>query len=146
MDLEEQRLKHQIQERESALRAKVDTLKDRLGRIRRLSDVKLLVDHHTGLAMGGSVLVGFLARRFTAGRNHDHRANGAYRADFRNPPSKSESAPATRLWEPVIAAVSAVAARAAIGLIGEIGKKFVPRRHRARQSERYPRNNDVSGH
>ena len=143
MDLEEQRLKHRIQERENALREKVDTLKDRLERIKRLGDVNLLVSHHTGVALAGSVLVGFVTRRLTDGRNRHYRANGSYRANFRNAtPPRSESAPTMRLWEPVIAALSAVATRAAIGMIGQIGKKFVSRRHRARQPGRDARNND----
>jgi hypothetical protein len=143
MDLEEQRLKHRIQERETALRKKVDTLKDRLERIKRLGDVNFLVGHHPGLTLAGSVVVGFLVQRFTDGRNRHYHSNGAHRTDSRNATAPgSESAPATRRWEPVIAVFSAVATRAAIGLIGEIGKKFVPWRHRARQSGYHARNND----
>ena len=139
MDLEEQRLKHQIQERENALRGKVETLKDRLERIRRLGDVKFLMGHHTGLALAGSVLAGFVARRFTGGRNRLYNSNGAYGVDFRNA-TRSETAP-TRLWEPILAIVSAVATRTAIGLIGELGKKLVPGKNRARRRSEH----DVQG-
>ncbi|MGB7951894.1 MAG: hypothetical protein WCH75_29765 [Candidatus Binatia bacterium] len=141
IDSEEQRLRQRVEERENALREKVNTLKDRAAQIAQLRDVKFLVGHHPGLMLGGSFLVGFLVRKLTGGKNrHDH-FNGAYRNDFRYaPPPRSESA-SGRLWEPIIAIVSAVATRTALGLVGELGRKFIPGQ-RSRRSEHDSRSYD----
>jgi hypothetical protein len=146
IDSEEQRLRQSVEERENALRDQVETLKARLTHIAQLRDVKFLVGHHPGWMLGGSFLVGFLVRKLAGGRNRDHHFDGAYRNAFRyGPPPRSEAA-SGKLWEPIIAIVSAVATRTALGLVGELGRKFVPGR-RSRRSEHDSRGyDDVSRH
>ena len=139
MDSEEQRLRQRVQDREDALRDKVDTLKARVAQIAQLRDVKFLVGQHPGLMLGGSFLVGFLLRRLTGGKNHKDHFNGAYRNDFRYAPPPREQA--SKIWEPIIAIVSAVATRTALGLVGELGRKFMPGQ-RSRRSERDSRSYD----
>jgi hypothetical protein len=73
MDLEEKRIRKRIEEREIALKAKVDQLKQRIERIKRMSDVKAMVQQRPALMVAGSVVTGFLVRKLTA-RHSNGRA------------------------------------------------------------------------
>jgi hypothetical protein len=134
MDLEEQRLKQHIQDRETALREKVGMVKDRLERTKRLADVKFLVGQRPGLMMAGSVLMGAVLRRLTNRKGRPYYANDAAHPEVRNSTVLGSNTAPARLWEPVVGILSAVATRAAIGMIGEIGKTFGRRKQRAKRS------------
>ena len=81
MDLEEQRLKHRLDVREEALKEKVNILKERIGDLKRMIDVKSKVEERPGLIFAGSILAGFMARKWV-GRKNRHSADG-YRAGRR---------------------------------------------------------------
>jgi hypothetical protein len=128
MDLEEERLKRRVEEREMALRQKVKTLKDRLDELKRMSDIKYLARQRPGLALAGSILAGIMVKRLVGGKRH-HNPNGAYRAQGAAPRSAT-----AKLWDPMVAILSAVATRTAIGVVSEIGKRCVSWRRDKQQS------------
>ena len=51
MDLEEQRLKHNIDIRQEALKEKVNLLKERIEQLKRIADVKSKVEQRPGLCL-----------------------------------------------------------------------------------------------
>ena len=129
MDSEEQRLKHRVEAREIALKTKINMLKERIERLKRMGDVKSQVEERPGLMFTGSVLAGFIVKRLVNGKNR-HPAN-TYRTDSRNANA------AGRIWDPVSAIISAVATRAALGLVRELGKRLVsgrPQNQRPKQN------------
>ena len=129
MDLEEQRLKHQIEARETALKKKISALKERIEHFKRMVDVKSKVQQRPVLMLTGSILAGFLTKTLLSGKNRPSSYN--YHADSR--PAPISGIAAGRFWDPASAIISAIATRAAIGIISEIARKLVPRRW---QSER----------
>jgi hypothetical protein len=131
MDLEEERLKRRVEEREMALRQKVKTLKDRLDELKRMSDVKHLARQHPGLAVACSIQAGMMVKRLVGGKRY-HNTNDAYRTQGAAAP-RSTGATA-KLWDPMVAILSAVATRTALGFVSEIGKRCVSWRHDKRQS------------
>jgi hypothetical protein len=132
MDLEEERLKRRVEEREMALRQKVKSLKDRFDELKRMSDVKYLARQHPGLAVAGSILAGIMVKRLVGGKRH-HNTNGADRTQDAAPRSTGATA---KLWDPIVAIFSAVATRTAIGFVSEIGKRCVSWRHDKQQSRK----------
>jgi hypothetical protein len=127
MDSEEQRLRHQVEAREIALKTKINMLKERIERLKRMGDVKSQVEQRPGLMFTGSVLAGFILKRLVNGKNR-HAAN-TYRTDSRNALSPTSASAAG----PVSAIISAIATRAAIGVITEtVRNLFPPRRERWR--------------
>ena len=132
MDLEEQRLKHQLDARQEALKEKVNILKGRLEELKRLTDVKSKVGERPVLAFAGSVLAGLIAGKWIKRKNH-HSADG-YRGGRRgNPVAANE---AGGLPDPVTAILSAIATRAADGILTELAKKVIPHRHEKWRDDR----------
>src|SRR5262245_66277579 len=76
MDLEEQRLKHDVDVREEALKEKVRILKERVEDLKRMTDVKSQVESRPVWALAGSFLAGFVARKWV-GRKNRRSANGS---------------------------------------------------------------------
>jgi hypothetical protein len=134
MDLEEQRLKHQLDARQEALKEKVNILKGRLEDLKRLTDVKSKVEERPVLILAGSVLAGFIARKWV-GRKTRHSADG-YRAGRRGNHSPMSANAAAGLPDPVTAILSAIATRAVLGIVTELAKKVVPHRHEKWRSDR----------
>ena len=133
MDLEEQRLKHRIDLSEEALKEKVNILKERIEDLKRMRDVKSKVEERPVLTFAGSVLAGFLARKWV-GRKNRHSTD-AYHANRRGNPRISASA-AGGLRDPVAAIVSAIATRAVVGIVTELARKVMPHRHEAPRTDR----------
>ena len=133
MDLEEQRLKHRVDLSEEALKEKVNIFKERIEDLKRMRDVKSKVEERPVLTFAGSVLAGFLARKWVGKKNPD--STDAYRANRRENPSMSASA-AGGLRDPVAAIVSAIATRAVVGILTELARKVMPHRHEASRTDR----------
>jgi hypothetical protein len=131
MDLEEQRLKHQVDMREEALKEKVNTLKGRLEDLKRLTDVSSKVEERPVLAFAGSVLAGLIAGKWIKRKNHS--ADG-YRAGHRGNPVSAHAAGG--LPDPVTAILSAIATRAVVGIVSELAKKVIPHRREKWRSDR----------
>lgn len=129
MDLEEQRLRHDIEARELALKQKVNALKERIGRFNDMTDVKSKVQQRPGLMVVGSILAGVLAKKLVS-KKHRHSRY----ADSR--PAPVSATVAGRFWDPVIAIISAIATRAAIGIATEVASKLVPWKHHKRTNAR----------
>jgi hypothetical protein len=131
MDLEEQRLKHQVDMREEALKEKVNTLKGRLEDLKRLTDVSSKVEERPVLAFAGSVLAGLIAGKWIKRKNHS--ADG-YRAGHRGNPVSANAAGG--LSAPVTAILSAIATRAVAGIVSELAKKVIPHRREKWRGDR----------
>ena len=134
MDLEEQRLKHDVDVREEALKEKVRILKERVEDLKRMTDVKSQVESRPVLALAGSVLVGFVARKWV-GRKNRHSADGS-RAGRRGDHSSVSANAGVGLPDPVTAILSAVATRAVVGIVTELAKKVMPHRHEKQRTDR----------
>jgi hypothetical protein len=135
MDLEEQRLKHNISIRQDALKEKVNLLKERIEQLKRIADVKSKVEQRPGLMFTGSILAGFLTKKLVKGK----KRHPAY---TNRPDSRDALASATGgLWDPMSAIISTIATRAAVGIIGEIVGKLMPRRRERWQSGQNARHN-----
>jgi hypothetical protein len=118
MNLEEQQLKRRVEERQLALTEKVNSLKERVEQIKRMTDVRFAAKERPAIMLAGSVLVGFIAKKLANSRSRRHANDGANRMDS----GKSFSSARTggRLWEPIVAAMTAVATRTAIGLVNDM--------------------------
>ena len=118
MDLEEERLKHQIEAREIALKQKINALKERIEYFKSMVDVKSQVRQRPSLMLMGSILAGFLTKKLVGGKNrpssYSHHSN-----------SRPVPTPGTATG----AIIAAIATRAAIGIIGEVVDKLLPGKH-----------------
>jgi hypothetical protein len=138
MDLEEEKLRRRIETHQIALNDKVNVLKARLERIKRMGDVKSLVARQPGLVVAGSVLAGFVARKITSTRVRNHRAARAqlsksgYSLD---PPAAVESNVIGKIGNQLIAILMGVASRTAINYFSQVGKDMLGQKSRTRQPE-----------
>ena len=119
MNLEEQQLKRRVEERQLALTEKVNSLKERVEQIKRMTDVRSAAKERPAIMLAGSVLVGFIAKKLASSRSRRHANDGAYRMDSSGK-SFSSARTGGRLWEPIVAAMTAVATRTAIGLVNDM--------------------------
>ena len=124
MDLEEQRLKHEIEAREMALKQKVNALKERIEYFKDIVDVKSKVQQRPGLMVIGSILAGLLVKKLVSTRHRHSRYTAT--------PAPVAATMAGRLWDPIIAIISAIVTRAAIGIATEVAGKLVPWKHEKR--------------
>jgi len=134
MDLEEQRLKHQVDVREEALKEKVRILKERIDDLKRVTDVKSQVESRPVLVLAGSVLAGFIARKWV-GKKNRHSVDGS-RTGRQGNHSPISAKAVGGLANPVTAIISAIATRAVVGVVTELAKKFIPHRHEKQRSDR----------
>ena len=118
MDLEEERLRHQIEDRERALKQKIEVLKERIERLKSMADVKAHVRRHPGLMLTGSIFAGVLTKKLL-GKKDRHPPH----------PERVNSHPSPAPGNAASAIISAIATRAAIGIIGEVVGKLLPRKH-----------------
>jgi hypothetical protein len=125
MNLEEEQLKRRVEERQLALTAKVTELKRRVEHIRRMTDVKSIAKDRPAVLLAGSVLVGFIVKKLVSGKIRRHANDAAYRSDSRSDFSSTSASTGGRLWEPIVAAMTAVATRTAMNLVNGI----IHRRH-----------------
>jgi hypothetical protein len=118
MNLEEEQLKRRVEERQRALTEKVNSLKERVAQIKRMTDVRSVAKERPAIMLAGSVLVGFIVKKLANARSPRDANDDAYRMDA----GKSFSSARTggRLWEPIVAAMTAVATRTAIGLVNDM--------------------------
>ena len=128
MDLEEQKLKQQVDVREEALKEKINLLKGRLEDLKRLTDVKSKVEERPVLTFAGSVLAGLIAGKWIKNRRSD--GNRAGRRE------KLSASAAGGLPDPVTAILSAIATRAVVGIVNELAKKVIPQRHEKQRTDR----------
>src|SRR5215813_4339190 len=106
MDLEEQKLKHQVDVHEEALKEKVRILKERVEDLKRMTDVKSQVESRPVLVLAGSVLAGFVARKWLGRKNrHSADSSGTGRQGNHSPISAKA---AGGLANPVTAIISAI--------------------------------------
>ena len=124
MDLEEQRLRHDIEAREMALKQKVNALKERIEHFKDVVDVKSRVQQRPGLMVVGSILAGILAKKLVSKKPRHSRYTAT--------PAPVAATMAGRLWDPIIAIISAIVTRAAIGIATEVAGKLVPWKHEKR--------------
>jgi hypothetical protein len=126
MDLEEERLKHQIEAREIALKQKINALKERIEHFKTMADVKSQVRRRPGLMLTGSILAGFLTKKLVGGKNR----HSPY-------PHHSNSRPVPTPGTATGAIISAITTRAVVGLISEVIGKLLPKsKRRATPEER----------
>ncbi|HEY7319451.1 MAG TPA: hypothetical protein VIE89_17940 [Candidatus Binatia bacterium] len=118
MDLEEERLRHQIEDHERALKQKIKTLKERFEHLKSMADVKAQVRQHPALMLTGSIFAGFLTKKLVGSKDR--------RAPY---PEHINSHPAPAPGNAASAIISAIATRAAIGIITEVVGKLLPRKH-----------------
>jgi hypothetical protein len=137
MDLEEQRIRKRIEEREIALKAKVDQLRQRLERIKRMSDVKAMVQQRPALMVAGSVVTGYLVRKLTSRRSNGH---GALRSrdhdEAENHRVQERSRSSSRVKDHLTAILAGVASRTAMNVLTELSKQLIPRGSDVRRAER----------
>ena len=124
MDLEEQRLRHDIEASEMALKQKVNALKERIEHFKDMVDVKSRVQQRPGLMVIGSILAGLLVKKLVSKRHRHSRYTAT--------PAPVAATMAGRLWDPIIAIISAIVTRAAIGIATEVAGKLVPWKHEKR--------------
>jgi hypothetical protein len=128
MDLEEERIRQRISERETALKAKVNLLKYRFERIKHMTDIKAVVGERPALMVAGSVFTGFLLKKLTSRR---HAGNGAYRGTRRSIEQDWRYAEARprflgKLKEEFIAVISVVAGRIVMNVLSELARRAIP--------------------
>lgn len=139
MDREEEHIRQRIEEREKALRQKVNLLKQRIERVKRMSDVKAMVNKQPALMVAGSVLAGFLLKKVAARR---HTANGAYGSSARYADHASgypEARPqrsSVKLKDYIVAVLTGVASRTAMNFLAHLTKRLIPGKHDVRRAER----------
>jgi len=136
MNLEEEQLKRRVEERQLELTKKVNSLKERVEQIKQMTDVRSIAKERPAIVLAGSVLVGFIVKKLTSARSRRYANDGAYRMDSGRGFSSTSARLGVRLWEPIVAALTAVATRTAIGLVNDI----FHRRHEPGPSRHNTRN------
>src|SRR5262245_66455919 len=130
MDLEEQRLKHDVDVREEALKEKVRILKERVEDLKRMTDVKSQVESRPVWALAGSFLAGFFARKWV-GRKNRRSADGSS-AGRRGDHSSVSANAGAGLLGPVPTILSAIATRADVVVAVEPAAGVMPPRPQSR--------------
>ena len=138
MDLEEERIRQRIAERENALKAKVNLLKQRVERIRQMTDIKAIVGERPALMVAGSVVTGFLLKKLISRRHAD---NGTYRASRRGLEHDGlymEARPRSsgKLKDEFIAVFSVVAGRIAMNVLSDLARRMIPGKSDVRRAEK----------
>lgn len=136
MNLEEEQLKRRVEERELELTKKVNSLKERVEQIKQMTDVRSIAKERPATVLAGSVLVGFIVKKLASARSRRYANDGADRMDSGRSFSSTSARIGVRLWEPIVAAMTAVATRTAIGLVNEM----LHRRHEPSRSRHDSRN------
>jgi len=135
MNSEEEQLRRRVEERQLALKEKVNSLKQRVEQVKRMGDINSAIKERPGIVLAGSVLTGYILRKFA--RRKTRNGNGAYR----QPLAPTPMTLGQRLWDPVIAIVTGVATRAAVDLVAELTKTVIPWRRKADPPRQNGQNN-----
>ncbi len=138
MDSEEERIRDRIAEREKALKEKITLLKQRVERVRELTDVKAIVGERPALMVAGSVLTGFLLKKLVSRR---HAGNSVYRGSRRGPEYNGRYRERRRsvlgtLKDEFIAVISVVAGRIAMDILSELTRRIIPGKSDVRRAEK----------
>lgn len=142
MDPEEQKIRQRIEERQRALTEKIDLIKERVERIRHMSDVKSIVAERPALMLAGSVVTGFLVRKIMSGKNSRRARDGAYGSKHNYaPPPEDRKGFLNRFGNQIVAVLTGAATRTAISYLSDVGKDMLPRKSDIRRAER-----DFRGH
>ena len=134
MDLEEQRLKQRVDVREEALKEKVRILKERIEDLKRMTDVKSQVESRPVLVLAGSVLAGFIARKWVGKKNQQSTDSSRTGRQGNHSPISAKAAGG--LPDPITAILSAIATRAVVGIVTDLAKKVMPHRHEKQRTDR----------
>jgi hypothetical protein len=138
MNLEEEQLKRRVEERQRALTEKVNSLKERVAQIKRMTDVKSVARERPAIMIAGSVLIGFIVKKLASSRSRRYVNDDAYRMDSGRGVSSTSAKTGGRLWEPIMAAMTAIATRTAIGLVNDmLHKRHEPRRPRQNSRSKF---------
>lgn len=142
MDPEEQRIRQRIEERQRAMTEKINLIKERVERIRHMSDVKSIVAERPALALAGSIITGFLVRKIVSGKNSRRAREGTYgsRNNYVPTPERGRGF-FGRLGNQVLAVLTGAATRTAISYLSDVGKDMLPKKSDIRRAER-----DFRGH
>jgi len=138
MDAEEEHIRSRLEEREKALKQKVNLLKERIEQIKKMADVRAMVYRRPALMVAGSVLTGFVLKKMTSRR---HPGNGAYRSAARNGAYDTDShetrkRSSTKLRDVLVAVLSGVASRTATNVLSDFTKQIIPGKYDVRRAER----------
>lgn len=139
MDAEEEHIRQRIEEREIALKRKVNLLKERIEQIKRMTDVKALVSRRPALMVAGSVLTGFLLKKMVL---HRHAVNGAQRAAAHyaryedGGPRKPRTRGSSKLADALFAVLAGVASRTVTNLLSDLTRQMIPGKYDVRRAER----------
>ena len=139
MDAEEEHIRSRIEEREKALRQKVNLLKERVEQIKKMADVKAMVYRRPALMVAGSVVTGFVLKKMTSrrhGGNNGYRSvarNAGYDGDTRERP---RNRPSTKLKDALVAVLTGVASRTATNVLSDLSKQIIPGKYDVRRAER----------
>lgn len=137
MDPEEHRIRQRIEERQRALTAKIDLIKERVERIRHMSDVKAMVAERPALMVAGSVVTGFLVRKIVSGKNSRRARDGAYGSKNNYAPTpESRRGLFSGFRNHLLAVLTGAATRTAISYLSDVGKDMLPRKSDVRRAER----------
>jgi hypothetical protein len=137
IDAEEEHIRSRIEEREKALKQKINLLKERIEQIKKMADVKAMVHRRPALMVAGSVLTGFVLKKVTSRR---HAGNGAYRPAARNAGHESDNKERRRkhssVRDALVAVLTGVASRTATNVLSDLSKQIIPGKHDVRRAER----------
>jgi hypothetical protein len=142
MDPEEQRIRQRIEERQRAMTEKINLIKERVERIRQMSDLKSIVAERPALTLAGSIMTGFLVRKIVSGKNSRRARKGTHGSRNRYaPPPEREKGFFGRFGNQVLAVLTGAATRTAINYLSDVGKDMLPKKSDIRRAER-----DFRGH
>jgi hypothetical protein len=139
IDAEEEHIRSRIEEREKALKEKVNLLKQRIEQIKRMADVKALVKRRPTLMVAGSVLTGFFLKRMALRR---HSLNGAHRFSARHiryeggRSKRPRMGTSSKLKDALVAILAGVASRTVTTVLTDLTKQIIPGKYDVRRAER----------
>ena len=139
MDVEEERIRQRIEEREAALKQKIDELKLRVDRIKRMSDVKTMVQQRPAAMLAGSVVTGFVLKKWTSRGRRSRRGRAPadlQEVNYQKLRELEKKQSSGRFKEHLIAILAGVATRTAMNVLTEFGRQIIPRQTDVRRAER----------
>jgi hypothetical protein len=142
MDPEEQRIRQRIEERQRAMTEKINLIKQRVERVRHMSDLKSIVAERPALTLAGSIMTGFLVRKIVSGKNSRRARDHAYASknNYAPPPERGRGF-FSSFGNQILAVLTGAATRTAISYLSDVGKDMLPRKSDIRRAER-----DFRGH
>ena len=138
IDAEEEHIRGRIEEREKALKEKVNLLKERIEQIRRMADVKALVKRRPTLMVAGSVFTGFFLKKLVLRRHGlNGRRSSARHIRYENGRSKRpRTGASSKLKDALVAILAGVASRTVTTVLTDLTKQIIPGKYDVRRAER----------